>query len=139
MERIGMKRVVIFLSILLLLTMGCLPVMADNEGLIDEFGNTFAQGDVNGDGKVTAIDYAMVKRYVLRHLDLDGTQQKAADVNGDGRVNPVDYMIIKRVVLKTAQFPHLHDYDETVVGNLHIFTCKGCGHQYEEFDGQLIG
>ena len=134
-----MKRVVIFLSIFLLFAMGHLPVMADNEGPMDEFEEPYAQGDVNGDGKVTAIDYAMVKRYVLRQIALDEAQQTAADVNGNGGVNAVDYMIIKRVVLKTAQFPHLHDYDETVVGNLHIFTCKTCGHQYEEFDGELIG
>ena len=46
---------------------------------------------------------------------------------------------VKRVVLGTAVVPHRHDYDEVVVGNLHVFTCKGCGHQYEEFDGELIG
>ena len=124
-----MKRVFKICIVLLLLAAFAMPVSAGK----------YTQGDVNGDGKVTAIDYAMVKRYVLRQIALDEAQQKAADVNGASGVNAVDYMIIKRVVLKTAQFPHLHDYEETVVGNLHIFTCKGCGHQYEEFDGELIG
>ncbi len=123
---------------------GSLTVLADNGGIEDdwgdiEFGDEYAQGDVSGDGKVSSLDYALVKRAVLGKAKLSDVQFAAADVNGDGKVNPVDYMIIKRVVMGTAQFPHLHDYDETVVGNLHIFTCKGCGHQYEEFDGQLIG
>ena len=62
-----------------------------------------------------------------------------SDGNGDYKANAIDYMIIKRVVMKLGTFPHLHEYEETVVGNLHIYTCKGCGHQYEEFDGELIG
>ncbi len=98
-----------------------------------------ARGDLNGDGKVSSLDYALVKRAVLGKYELSDGQFAAADVNDDGRVNALDYMIVKRVVLGTALFPHIHDYDETVVGNLHIFTCKGCGHQYEEFDGELIG
>ena len=76
---------------------------------------------------------------VLGKYELSEAGFAAADVNYDGRVNAMDYMIVKRVVLGTAVFPHRHDYDEVVVGNLHVFTCKGCGHQYEEFDGELIG
>ena len=62
-----------------------------------------------------------------------------ADVNGDGKANALDYMILKRVVMKLGEFPCRHVYDETVVGNLHVFTCKSCGHKYERFDGELIG
>ena len=97
------------------------------------------QGDANGDGKVSSVDYAVIKRAVLGRYELSEAGLIAADVNFDGRVNAMDYMIVKRVVLGTAVFPHRHDYEEVVVGNLHVFTCKGCGHQYEEFDGELIG
>ena len=97
------------------------------------------QGDANGDGKINTVDYAVIKRAVLSRYELSDGQFAAADVNYDGNVNALDYMIVKRVVLGIAVFPHRHDYEEVVVGNLHIFTCKGCGHQYEEFDGQLIG
>ena len=138
-----MKRVVVFLSIFLLLAIALLPVSADNEGPMDEFDDDekteLVQGDASGDGKVTAMDYMLVKRHVLHKTELKGDQLIAADVNGDGRVNPYDYMILKRVVMGKGEFPCLHDYDESVVGNLHIFTCKKCGRQYEEFDGELIG
>ena len=97
------------------------------------------QGDANGDGKVNTADYAVIKRSVLGRYELSEAGFAAADVNYDGKVNAMDYMIVKRVVLGTAVFPHRHDYEEVVVGNLHVFTCKGCGHQYEEFDGELIG
>ena len=97
------------------------------------------QGDANGDGKINTVDYAVIKRAVMGKYDLTEAGFIAADVNYDGNVNALDYMIVKRVVLGIAVFPHRHDYEEVVVGNLHIFTCKSCGHQYEEFDGQLIG
>ena len=97
------------------------------------------QGDANGDGKINTVDYAVIKRAVMGKFELSEAGFAAADVNFDGNVNALDYMIVKRVVLGIAVFPHRHDYEEVVVGNLHIFTCKSCGHQYEEFDGQLIG
>ena len=97
------------------------------------------QGDANGDGKVSSLDYVVIKRAVLGRYELSEAGLIAADVNFDGKVNAMDYMIVKRVVLGTAVFPHRHDYEEVVVGNLHVFTCKCCGHQYEEFDGELIG
>ena len=97
------------------------------------------QGDANGDGKISSLDYVVIKRAVLGRYELSEAGFAAADVNFDGRVNAMDYVIVKRVVLGTAVFPHRHDYEEVVVGNLHVFTCKGCGHQYEEFDGELIG
>lgn len=134
-----MKLLSVFLAVLLLLC-PALTVLADNEGPMDEFDDeTPLRGDASGDGKVTAMDYMLVKRHVLRKTELTGENLTAADVNGDGKVNPYDYMILKRVVLGKGDFPCLHDYDKFTVGNLHIFTCKKCGHQYEKFDGELIG
>lgn len=135
-----MKRFLIIFALLLMLCPG-LCVFAANEGPMDEFEDEdgVIQGDANGDGKINTVDYAVIKRAVLGKYELSEAGFAAADVNYDGRVNAMDYMIVKRVVLGTAVFPHRHDYEEVVVGNLHVFTCKGCGHQYEEFDGELIG
>lgn len=58
-------------------------------------------GDLNRDGKITAIDYAMVKRYVLKRTGLDDAQKSAADINGDGKINSVDYALVKKHVLGT--------------------------------------
>lgn len=56
-------------------------------------------GDVNGDGKVDARDYVLVKRSVL----LSDDPEQAYDVNGDGNVDVLDYIMLKRLVLRTGE------------------------------------
>ena len=58
-------------------------------------------GDVNGDGNIDALDYAMVKRHVLGTYTLTEDQIPAADINGDGNVDALDYAMVKRHVLGT--------------------------------------
>lgn len=58
-------------------------------------------GDVDGNGKVNTMDYVLVKRHVMKILQLDGERLERADVNGDGRINVADYTILKRIVLGT--------------------------------------
>ena len=137
-----MKRALIWVLAFALL--GCLSVLADNGGIEDDWGDVefeeeLVRGDANSDGKLNTADYVLVKRHVLRTKDLSEKGFKAADVSGDGRISAVDYVLIKRVVMGTADFPCLHSYTEEIVGNLHVFTCGKCGHQYKKFDGQLIG
>ena len=57
------------------------------------------RGDVNGDGQRTAIDYFVLKRYVLGTHVLSDSALLAADADGDGKVNGKDYMLVKRVIL----------------------------------------
>ena len=61
----------------------------------------FVFGDVNGDGNINGLDYAMVKRHVLGTYTISGAALDAADVNGDGNVDGLDYAMIKRHVLGT--------------------------------------
>ncbi len=61
-------------------------------------------GDANGDGRVNAVDYMLVKRDVLGTFSL-GERTGYADVNRDGAVNAVDYMLVKRAVLGTYALP----------------------------------
>lgn len=61
-------------------------------------------GDANGDGRVNAVDYMLVKRAVLGTFSL-GERTGYADVNRDGAVNAVDYMLVKRAVLGTYALP----------------------------------
>ena len=58
-------------------------------------------GDVDGDGKVTANDYNMVREAYLGKRDLTIEQFKRADVNGNGRIDPNDYMLVRRIYLGT--------------------------------------
>ena len=56
-------------------------------------------GDINGDGKISAVDYAKVKNHVLGNSKLVDAYLKASDVNKDSKVSAVDYAIIKNTVL----------------------------------------
>lgn len=62
-----------------------------------------AKGDIDGDGKLTAVDYMLLKRAVLGTITLTEEQEKIADVNGDGKVDAIDYMLLKRAILGTYE------------------------------------
>ena len=59
------------------------------------------KGDVNGDGKITGMDYMLAKRHVLGVSTLNGAYKKAAAVNGGTAPTSNDYITLKRVVLGT--------------------------------------
>lgn len=56
-------------------------------------------GDVNGDGKISAVDYMKVKNYIMNTGTLSGGYLTAADINKDGKVTAVDYMKIKNNIM----------------------------------------
>lgn len=58
-------------------------------------------GDVNGDGRINAADYLLLKRYVLGTYGFTEKQKAVADVKRDGQINAVDYLLLKRYVLGT--------------------------------------
>ncbi len=64
-----------------------------------EFHNGGEVGDVNMDGAVNSIDYALLKRFLL---DGEGTviDLAAADMNKDGAINSVDLMLLKIKLLE---------------------------------------
>ena len=59
---------------------------------------TLAEGDVNGDGKVTGTDASIVLRYVAELKTLTEEEKEAADVSGDGKVTATDASIILQYV-----------------------------------------
>ena len=62
--------------------------------------NQITLGDVNGDGKISATDYVLIKRHIMQTKLLeDETQKLAADVNGDGRISATDYVLIKKMIM----------------------------------------
>lgn len=56
-------------------------------------------GDVNGDKRISAADYVMVKNHILKIKLLNGDSAKAADVNKDGKISSADYVMIKNHIL----------------------------------------
>ena len=62
-------------------------------------------GDVNGDGKISAVDYVSVKNQILKENAINGIYLKSADVNKDGKVSAVDYVTIKNQILGRGVIP----------------------------------
>ncbi len=58
-------------------------------------------GDINGDGKVTVLDYNKVLKHVKKTGNLDDYEHACADVDGNGKVMVSDYARILRHVKKT--------------------------------------
>ena len=56
-------------------------------------------GDVNGDGKITAVDYAKIKNYIMEYINLSGAYNEAADIDKNGKITAVDYAKIKNYIM----------------------------------------
>jgi hypothetical protein len=65
-------------------------------------------GDLNGDKNVNAIDFALLKKYLLDNSYVFPVENgaKYADLNGDGVVSVLDYALLKSYLLgKISTFP----------------------------------
>lgn len=68
----------------------------------------FKTGDADLDGKITATDYAIIRKLVLGTLTAEDVGElvlKTADVNGNGKVDARDYYLAKRAFLGTYVIP----------------------------------
>ena len=63
-----------------------------------EFEKEDVVGDINGDGKVQAIDARLVLQHVAGVKELSGSELARADVDGNGKVQAVDARRILRIV-----------------------------------------
>ncbi|HOM03639.1 MAG TPA: dockerin type I domain-containing protein [Acetivibrio sp.] len=57
-------------------------------------------GDLNGDGKINSTDLNLMRRYLIKSVDLNENQLEAADVNLDGKVTSTDRSVLNRYLLK---------------------------------------
>ncbi len=64
-----------------------------------EEDDSYKKGDVNDDGKISSMDYVLVKNHILGIQKLSGNGADAADVNGDGKISSMDYVLIKNDIL----------------------------------------
>ena len=60
-------------------------------------------GDVSGDGKISAMDYVLVKNHILKVQTLNSNQTTSADVNKDGKISALDYVAIKNHILNISK------------------------------------
>ena len=61
------------------------------------------KGDVNGDGKISSVDYVLVKNHILKINSLSGAVSLASDVNMDAKISSLDYVLIKNHILGLSQ------------------------------------
>lgn len=73
-----------------------------NDGLLPLNSNGLA-GDVNGDGVITAADAAMILRYIVKLINLDGESIYRADANCDGKITASDAAYVLRYVVGLNQ------------------------------------
>ena len=57
------------------------------------------KGDIDGDNKVTPLDYLLVKKHMIGMVTLTKEQYTKADFNGDNQITPLDYIEIKKIML----------------------------------------
>ena len=70
--------------------------------IINEAKPVYKKGDVNGDGKVTAVDYMLIKNHIMKVSLLNGEILERADVNKDGKITASDYMLIKNHIMNVS-------------------------------------
>lgn len=69
----------------------------DEEGKCTEcrFGRVML-GDLNGDGKISAIDLTLMRKYIAGYkVDMI---EAAADLNGDGRITAIDLTMLRKYI-----------------------------------------
>ena len=60
---------------------------------------TYELGDVNADGRISALDYIIIKNYIMEKRTLTDAEKVRADISGDGRISALDYMKIKNLIM----------------------------------------
>ena len=63
--------------------------------------SAYTPGDVNGDGKLNAIDLNAIVNYILEHRNFPFTfVEKAADLNADDKINAIDVNALTNMILR---------------------------------------
>lgn len=72
----------------------------DSNGSLYMSKNIVIYGDVNGDGKADVIDFLILRKYVLKEMELKGNFLYAADVYKESTgVDVLDFLYIRKFVL----------------------------------------
>ncbi len=108
------KRIVsLLLSIMMILTV--IPAALSSASL---------QGDVNGDGKITAADARLTLRASVKLENLDANQIKAADVDGKAGLTAADARLILRASVGLENL-HTHAYTKEEITKAATCTKQG--------------
>lgn len=69
-------------------------------GFILEEYECLIYGDINGDGKISAMDYTLIKNDIMDVKKITNKNMNlTADVNGDNKISAMDYTLIKNDIM----------------------------------------
>lgn len=91
-----MKKALKETALTFLLTIVCLSILFLLAILFDRP----IPGDIDNNGAVNQTDLYLIAGYVIKEVELNPEQIKAADVNSDGRVNSMDLTIVAKQIEK---------------------------------------
>lgn len=71
----------------------------EHQIVLEEY-NCLIYGDINGDGKISALDYTLIKNHIMDVQKItDANMKLTADVNGDNKISALDYTLIKNDIM----------------------------------------
>lgn len=66
----------------------------------------FVYGDINGDGKISSLDYTLIKNHIMEVKEItDSNMKLVADVNRDNKISSLDYTLIKNDIMDIKKLP----------------------------------
>ncbi len=78
---------------------GSITKIFENDVLKDQFTN-IVRGDINGDGKLSSLDYVKIKNHIMgTNVISDDILKVAADANSDNKISSLDYVRIKNYIM----------------------------------------
>ena len=72
---------------------GCIIKLLSKNYLI------IVNGDINSDGKISALDYIAIRNYIMKTVTFNEEKMLAADVNKDLKISALDYITIRNIIL----------------------------------------
>jgi hypothetical protein len=72
----------------------------DHDGIYETIWEPDSPGDLNEDGRITAADAVILKKYLLCQQILTIRQMIFADINQDGSVNASDLSVLKQMIFR---------------------------------------
>ena len=73
-------------------------VVYDTAGNIKKEYSVVIYGDINGDGKVSPVDYVALNKYLWNQYNANSVQKEAMDVNHNSSITYVDLVYINKVI-----------------------------------------
>ena len=58
------------------------------------------KGDINGDGKISALDYIEVRKHIMGSTISDTGKLQASDLDNNNKINALDYIAIRMILMR---------------------------------------